>query len=125
MLGALASAFAALPTPLHSVWGNIFPGIASFCLAFAIFCAAMTVFPRVSGPSKSFIFSRGIANQPSSDFRAAVRAATDEELLNDCLAQIHRIAEIANQKFEWVRSGITSGLIGIVPWVVALAALRH
>lgn len=125
MLGALAATFSATPVSCHGFLANLSTIVAAGCLAFAIFCAAMTVFPRISGPSTSNIFAVAIAKQSLLEYSDKFKKASDEELLADCLAQIHRNADIATQKFSWVRAGITSGLFGIFPWVLALAALYN
>jgi hypothetical protein len=125
MLGALASAFGTTPLANHSCWANASTAIASVCLGFAIICATMTVLPRIGGSQNSFIFAGAIANLPASRYATEFGNATDEELLADCLAQIHRNADIARQKFSWVRAGITSGLIAVFPWILALATLLH
>ena len=49
--------------------------------------------------------------------------ASVDQLLSDCLAQIHRNAEIACEKFKWVRAGMFWSFVAVLPWIVALSLL--
>jgi len=123
MLGALATAFSALE-PLHRTgWANLFTVLAVACLALGIYCIAMAILPRLNGPKSSRIFFGCICKDPAPDFGEGFVMATPKELLSDCVAQIHRNAEIARDKFRWVRNGMVWSFAAILPWVAALAAL--
>jgi hypothetical protein len=56
---------------------------------------ALAVWPQTDGSSTSFIFFGKIKKWSAETYRDRLLAATDEELLSDCAAQIHRNAEIA------------------------------
>lgn len=123
MLGALAAAFSALEPSGHSVWVKIITTVPAVCLGVAIICAAMSVVPRVTGPAMSFIFFGKVAQRNVVDYVEAFRKATEAELLDDCLAQIHRNAQIACDKFDWVRASMLWSFAAVLPWTLALGFL--
>ena len=123
MLGALAAAFSALQPVERTIWANTMTALSAICLISAIYCAAVTVVPKLSGPKSSLIFFGRIAKQKPPDYYRSFREAKQNDLLDDCLAQIHRNAEIALDKMKWVRNGMLWAFTGILPWIAALASL--
>lgn len=123
MLGALAAAFSALQPTERLAWANLMTTLSAGCLLASVYCAAMAVLPRMNGPKSSLVFFGGIAKHDTSDFQQTFRSSELGFLLDDCLAQIHRNAEIARDKFRWVRVSMIWSFVAIVPWVAALALL--
>lgn len=123
MLGALAAAYTAVAQ--HVAWANLATTVAAACLLLGVFCCAMVVLPRVTGPSTSFIFFGCIVKNSSADYADSFRRASVEKLLDDCLAQVHRNAEIANEKFGWVKAGMWWSFIAMLPWIGAIAVLTN
>jgi hypothetical protein len=123
MLAALAAAFSAAHAAGRTPWAWVFSVLGAAFLCFGVFCAAMALLPRITGPSESFIFSGCIIKNAAPDYADAFRRATAAKFLDDCLAQVHRNAQIASEKFDWVRAAILWSFIAVVPWVCALAIL--
>ena len=123
MLGVLATSFSSLLPAERTVWANSFSLLAAITIVVAIICTAMSVLPRVNGPQKSLLFFGRIAKLHQPNYLANFRAATESELLEDCLAQIHRNAEIARDKFMWVGRSMKWSFFSVVPWVAALSLL--
>jgi len=123
MLGSLAAAYSSVPVAAHTAYAGFFAAVAAVCLGFGVFCAAMVVLPRVTGPTSSFLFFGCIAKTPAADFAEAFRNASHDQLLTDCLAQIHRNAEIATAKFQWVRDAMAWSFLAVLPWLAALTVL--
>jgi hypothetical protein len=123
MLGSLASNFSSAGSPAHTAWVIFSSLVAVTCLSFGVFCCAMAVVPRLAGPKSSFIFFGAIIKQQPADYVEAFKAASLDDLLDDCLAQIHRNAEIASAKFAWVRAAMCWSFSAILPWVGALTLL--
>lgn len=123
MFAAVATAFSALDQAHRTAWGCLLTTACGVCLVIGLFCIAMVFLPRLTGPKHSHIFFGCIAQQSGDEFRQAYRAATSEQLLDDCLAQIHRNAEIARDKFGWVRCGMLWSFAALPFWIAALAVL--
>jgi hypothetical protein len=125
MLAALSTAFSAAHTVERTPWAWLCSVVGAGSLCIAVFCAAMALFPRITGPTTSFIFSGCIIKNAVADYTDAFRRATSGKLLDDCLAQVHRNAELACEKFGWVRAAMAWSFVAILPWVNALALLLH
>lgn len=122
-LGALAAAFGANAGAPHTTSEIGWCLAAAGALGASLFCSGMSIFPKVTGPEESFIFFGKIVKRSIPDFSAAFQNTTETQLLEDCLAQIHRNAEIAGHKFRWVRSSMAWSFLAMIPWFVALASL--
>jgi hypothetical protein len=123
LLGALAAALNGNRATGHEYLGLLCSFLAAVLLALAVICAAMTVLPRVEGPPSSMIFFGRIAAKPQADFVREFTDAKAGDFLADCLAQIHRNAEIACKKFKWVRKAMWCSFLGAPFWVVAIMSL--
>jgi|ERR1039458_1276037 hypothetical protein len=124
MLGALASLFGGLYAYERTTWITALTIAAAAILGIAIACAASAVLPRMEGPVRSFIFFGKIVKDQAPDYSDKFRRATAQQILDDCLAQIHRNAEIVCQKFIWVRRAMGWSFLGVVPWVLAIALIH-
>lgn len=127
MLGAVAVAFSSLPPVDRTTGAGVAAVLAAIPLVAAIFFAALVVLPRVEGPDTSFVFFGKVAknNEQSADYDVSFRAASTDNFLEDCLAQIHRNAQIASEKFKWVRSSMICTFLAVLPWAVALGMLAR
>jgi Family of unknown function (DUF5706) len=121
MLGGIAAAFSSGPTRSH--WALVVTIIAVIFGGSGLFCAAMAVLPRLTGPAKSLLFFGKVAMLETTDYTNKFRTATDEELLADWTAQIHRNAEIAISKHGWVRKAMMWSFISCLPWTCAILLL--
>ena len=124
MLGGLATAFTTSDQTAHTAWAYLCTLSAAVTAAVAIFCAAMSVLPRVNGPAHSFIFFGRIVETDSATYSDRFRKVAGAELLNDLTAQIHRNAEIAATKFGWVSKSMGWSFLSVIPWVAAIAMLN-
>lgn len=121
MLAGLGAAFAAASK--KSAWAL---GSCTACVllaAIAIFCAAMAVKPRTSGPANSLLFFGKVQSLSEPDYGHRFKSATDEELLDDWCAQIHRNAEIASTKHDWVGKAVLVSFMSAIPWLSAIGLL--
>jgi hypothetical protein len=57
------------------------------------------------------------------DYQAALKDQSDEQLLDDWVSQVHRNAEIAKTKFEWVRVAMIWSFLGVPAWVVGIGVM--
>lgn len=83
----------------------------------------MAVLPRVTGPSKSLLFFGRIGPCADVDYIDNLKAASVDDLIADWAAQIHRNAQIACDKFKWVRLAMLWSFVGILPWFTAIFSL--
>lgn len=121
MLAGLGAAFAAAMK--KSPWAL---GSCTACVllaAVAIICAAMAVKPRSDGPASSLLFFGKVGGLSEPDYAHRFKSATDEELLADYSAQIHRNAEIASAKHDWVGKAVTISFMSAIPWLSAIGLL--
>lgn len=123
MLGALGASYTAVDKAAHTTWTFLFTSVALFALGAGLFCTAMAVLPRVTGPSKSLLFFGRVSAYQEADYKEEFKSATDAEILEDWTAQIHRNAQIARDKFSWVRSGMYWSFLSLLPWFAAIASL--
>lgn len=121
MLGGLAAAFSAAGE--RTAWANFFSIASAACLLIALFCAAMSVLPRTDGPPTSFVFFGKIVKNSRADYVDSFKRASSAAFLDDCLEQIHRNAEIACDKFRWVRNAMMWSFVAVLPWVAAIGCL--
>lgn len=123
MLAGLATAFTSAGPSRIVAWDVVLTLAAAAPLMLAVGCGALAVLPRTQGPPSSFVFFGTIAKAKAEEYRSDFTSAPVADLLNDCLAQIHRNAEICVSKFKWVRFGMIWSFIAIIPWLFALARL--
>ena len=118
MLGALA----AYATNL-GVWtltAGIPAAFAIFFLCLSIIFCACASFPRTTGTKGSLMFFEGIVSRDLSQYSSAVKSAQKGDLQDDLIQQCHINAQIASRKFVWVKRGMASMLIAMLPWAFAI-----
>lgn len=123
MLAGLAAAFGDSDAAARTAWAYVWVVGATVVLASGIFCAAMAVLPRLNGPAKSLVFFGRIGQLDEAEFVERFKKATDDQLLEDWSAQIHRNAQIACMKFGWVHTGMVWSFLSLVPWFAAMIRL--
>jgi hypothetical protein len=123
MLGALAVVFGALDPAERSAWGILWLVLASVPLCASVIYGALAVWPQTAGPANSFIFFEGIKRLTSSAYRRQFLDANEGSLTDDCLAQVHRNAEIASSKFAHVKTSLKLAVCSLPVWVVAILKL--
>ena len=123
MLAGLGSAYNGALADARIPWAYVFIAAAVLGLSAGLYCAAMAVLPRLDGPAKSLLFFGRVAKVGQADYIEALKKASDDDLLADWSAQIHRNAEIACIKFGWVRTAMVWSFSAIVPWCLAIFML--
>jgi Family of unknown function (DUF5706) len=123
ILGGLGAAFSASEAVTRTAWATVWTVLATFTLACGLFCAAMAVLPKVTGPAKSLVFFGRVGPCGDVEYADRLRGATDAELLADWSAQIHRNAQIACDKFGWVRKAMYWSFLSVAPWFGAILLL--
>lgn len=125
MLGGLGATFSSADGGARTAWAWLFAIGAAILLGSALFCAAMAVLPRVSGPTKSLLFFGRVGPCADVDYVESFKKATDAEFLEDWTAQIHRNAQIACDKFSWVRKSMWFSFLSVMPWSAAIVTLLN
>ncbi len=125
---ALLGVLAAIAPSTSASW-NIAPAIfASFTLLFAgtsLLFLSFASFPRTTGPKGSVIYFGGIVQRDTSQYGSAISELTNESYCTDLVAQCHRNAEIANQKFIWIQRALVCLYLSTSPWVAAIYLLYN
>jgi hypothetical protein len=75
------------------------------------------------GGGKSLYYFGTIAQRTEADFIKAFRAATNEERLDDALAQVWRNSEIVAAKFNHLKWATILVVLAAAPWSAALLSL--
>ncbi len=123
MLGGLAAAYTTSDFAARTPWANAF-AIASIAgMVIAIFCAAMAAIPRMLGPVTSMIFFGRIAARTEADYVDEFQRLTEGAFLKDLATQIHRNAQIATAKHQWVRKGLIWSFYASIPWIASVFLL--
>ena len=125
MLGGLGATFSISELSQRTAWAYLFTVAGAGLIASGIFCAAMAVLPRVAGPQRSLVFFGRVAELSAIDFLNQFKHVTDAQLLEDWAAQIHRNAQIALDKFKWIRLSLWWSFLSIIPWFAAIIILLN
>ncbi|WP_448101160.1 Pycsar system effector family protein [Luteibacter jiangsuensis] len=126
MLGYLASKWPAV-TPTASILGWVGIGAgALFAVAnmISLYFLYRGSFPDLDGGEGSLVFFREIAKQRELSFVEEYLSAADAVLTRDVLCQVWRNSVILHTKFRFLRHSYRVLLGSVVPWIVALFALR-
>jgi hypothetical protein len=123
MLGGLAAAFSVSDPAARTAWSYLATLSAAGLGVLSIFCAAMVLMPRTSGPERSLLFFAKVSSFSPEEYFENFLKSSPEELLRDWTAQIHRNAEIAMDKYFWVRRSIGWAFFSAAPWTLAVGML--
>ena len=123
LLGGLAAAFVSSDHLTRPGWAYLLSLSAAGLAVMAIFCAAMAMLPRVSGPEDSLLFFGRVRDVSIPDYQLRFKSILPDELLDDWTAQIHRNSEIAWSKYGWVAKSVRWAFASAVPWVAAVGLL--
>lgn len=125
MLGGLGATFSAANSAAltHWAWALFFVIAAAICLGSGLFCSAMVVLPRITGPENSLLFFGRVGPCVGMDYSQKLKTTTDAELLEDWAAQIHRNAQIACDKYAWVKKSMWWSFLSLLPWFSAIILL--
>ena len=124
LLGSIGAAYSAATPAARVAHADLFWTIsAAIFVATGIVCAAMAVLPRLKGPTESLVFFGYIRSLPESEYLERFKSASESRLLEDWVAQIHRNAQIAHEKFSWVRRSMWLSFLSVIPWAVAIRML--
>lgn len=103
------------------IWYDcIFVGFSALPLLFCVISLFMVLYPRLSGPPTSVLYFNKIAMSDGDYYKNRVDDLKDEELFDDYARQCHRNAEIAREKFSWLRKANLSLFISIIPWLAVV-----
>ena len=80
----------------------------------------MVLYPRLSGPPASVLYFNKIAMSDGDCYRIRVDGLNDEELFDDYARQCHRNAEIARDKFYWLRKANIALFVATIPWLAVV-----
>jgi hypothetical protein len=123
MVGGLAAAVGASDSHARTAWAYLAITAATSGIALALFCAAMAAIPRMPGPVSSMIFFARISERSEADFSNEFSKLSGADFLKDLTCQIHRNAQIATAKHQWIRKGLLWSFAAAIPWIASIAPL--
>lgn len=123
LLGSVGAAYAGADVVARTAWAYLWAIGAAGAAAAGILCAAMAVLPRLTGPAKSLVFFARVGTLDQAEYFEKFKNASDAQLLEDWTAQIHRNAQIACDKYSWVRASMYWSFVSVIPWFAAILTL--
>lgn len=123
MLAGLAAAYTLSDKTQYTIVFLIFSIPTLILSTLSIYCAAISVWPRTSGPNDSLIFFASISNLNPTEYLQKINGARLDDLINDLSRQIHRNAEIAKEKYKWVRKSVIYCFTSSIPWFATIFTL--
>lgn len=122
MLAGLFAAWESVDT--HTDWVKLFSIACVAILAFAVFFSAMCLMPRIEGSKyTSILYFGDVAKMDSQAYVAAHKQMSQEQILQDWMHQVHRNAQIAKAKHDWVRKALIGSFLGGACWLAAIVIL--
>ena len=102
---------------------NLLPFVASILLGISVIGTAITIFPRLKGPSDSLIYFGSIAKMEKGNFKNSFIARTKTGYLDDLLAPCYITAEILDRKFKVFRVSLAISMVAVIFWSLSLYLL--
>jgi hypothetical protein len=103
------------------VWYEyVIVAISALPLLFCLFSLFMVLYPRLSGPSVSILYFNKIAMSDGGCYKNRIDGLKDDELFDDYARQCHRNAEIARDKYAWLRKANLALFLSTIPWLVVV-----
>ncbi len=102
---------------------NLLPFVASILLGISVIGTAITIFPRLKGPSDSLIYFGSIAKMKKTEFKDSFVNMTKTRYLDDLLAQCHINAKILDRKFKVFRISLAISMVAVIFWSLSLYLL--
>lgn len=96
---------------------------AALLLATSVAFGAMVVRSQIHGPARSLIFFGRIARRTVEEYRHTFSATEQSTWIDDFADQIHRNAEIADDKHSWARRATITLMFAGAFWTIAVAML--
>ena len=121
----MLAVLAALITQPKSItfWVILLAALAAAGLLCGLLFLSLSSVPRTSRASASIIFFGTIAKMERDAYMNVIHTITREEYLDDLARQTHRMAEIAAQKYLWIRRAQSAWYVSIIPWLVTVYLL--
>lgn len=119
---AMLAVLAAL-VPKMDAWtisASVFAVLSFVALSTSIVFVACANFPRLDGPRNSLMFFGGIAGHEEDKYIEKIMKGVTEELLEDWASQCHRNAEIALQKYQFIKKASIFQFVALPLWLVAI-----
>ncbi len=96
--------------------------LALLMLVASISFAALATFPRTKGKGQSLVYFGSISSLRFDEYAKSALSLTEEEYVNDLIAQCHRNARIAAAKFAWIKWSMRCVFLASLPWSLSIYA---
>jgi hypothetical protein len=118
ILAALVTRLAAM-----SGWVVLLAALTAGGLLVGLLFLSFSSAPRTSKPSHSLIYFGSIARMDVEAYVECVKTVGEVEYLEDLSRQCHRTAEIATQKYQWIRRAQWAWYASLLPWLLTVYQL--
>lgn len=119
MLGFEISIFAKARFLVWYDW--VFIIVSALLLSFCMLSAFFVIHPRLSGESsRSVLYFQHIAMFDCDGYKNRIDSLKEDELFEDYVKQCYRNAEIARDKFAWLRRANFALFMSIIPWMIVM-----
>ncbi len=86
----------------------------------SVVCLAVATFPRLNGPKGSLIYFGGIVTRSLEQYKTEIQNLSDDKLIVEILTQVYRNAEIATNKFLWVKISMILTFFSFPFWLITV-----
>jgi hypothetical protein len=101
-------------------WALVFSFSATVPLFLSVVLIVLATFPRIKGPKDSLIYFGGIASYDENHYVEEILKITYDGLLEEIARQCHRNANVAKEKYVFVRRSATATFISFPFWLLAM-----
>ncbi|MEX1014917.1 MAG: Pycsar system effector family protein [Candidatus Paceibacterota bacterium] len=123
---AMLAVFAALvPESIfcESIFLNVIFWSTTLLLLLSILFSSFSAFPRTKGPKMSLIYFFGILERSFDEYKKDIHNLNEEEYIEDLMSQCYRNAEIAKQKYLWIKNSMICLYLAAIPWLITISFL--
>lgn len=106
-----------------TTWAAVLAALAGIALLVSIVLLARVGFPKLNGPKGSVVYFGGIVHQSEAAFVKKLLGGVSEEIFEDLARQVYRNAEIAMEKFTYIRQATLCMFISVPFWLASVAIL--
>ncbi len=121
MLGVVIALIKALQA--WTIAQAIITSLTLILMILSIAFLVLSMFPRLSGPKGSIIYFGGITKKQEDTFTEEVLNISDEVYEKDILSQAYRNAEIADEKYRFIKFALISSFISAPFWLISIYLL--
>jgi hypothetical protein len=110
------------------IWYHVLAAVLAVLLVvMSLIFVYRCIFPSLKGGHASLIYFRAVASTREAEYVNAFKSLSQEQLIDDLLAQAWRNAEILTLKFDHIKTAFILTAIALAPWTafLVIASVNH